>query len=169
MVPDDATVLKRSVASLVALATPIVEVCRSLAKVGRAGLWNEVADDLGMALAHQVRVPVDDDMIAALGAALAQPDTPWTKTPRLAFAPSDHLGRAHIAQKGGCCLAYTGHLEEPDPAELDEDHRAYLERFPRQPDQPRYCSTCTFRNFEDCTDRQLYWLEQRYAVAAAAG
>jgi len=45
--------------------------------------------------------------------------------------------------------------------------RAYRERFPSRPDEPRYCSTCSLRDLVDCEDRQRFWLEQERAARLA--
>lgn len=155
-------VLAATVRALIDACTPLVEACRSLAPVGRTGLWNEVGDSLGAAVAHQDVVAVSDDMVATLDQAVRAPGAPWGSRPSLRFAHSDLLGRVHIAQKGGCCLAYTGtEVEAPDPDDVDDDRRAYLERFPRGPDQPRYCTTCSFRAPVDCDARVVFWKERR--------
>jgi hypothetical protein len=159
-------VLARTVAALVEAVSPIVEACYRLARVGRTGLWNEVGDALGMALAHRRgrRVPVTPAMVAVLEHAVAVPGAPWRATPKLRFAESS-LGLVHVAQKGGCCLAYTRpRTQPPDLEELDEDRRAYLERFPVVPEAPPYCATCSFRDTADCDARQVFWMER-----AAAG
>jgi hypothetical protein len=79
------------------------------------------------------------------------------------------IGPVYVAQKGGCCLAYT--RPPPPPLnidELDAHYRAYLERFPQSEPHRRYCSTCSLRDFADCEARQLFWLEQlRDRVAPA--
>jgi hypothetical protein len=163
-------VIERAVAGLVTAVAPVVDACRGLAPVGRAGLWNEVADGLGMALAFQLGVPVADPMVAVLDAAVRVPGVPWKAKPALRWAGST-LGRIHVAQKGGCCLAYT----RPDVAPEDEDeapdpeHAEYLARFPRRPGEPRYCSTCSFRDEGDCDARQVYWLERTARTRTTAG
>ncbi|MGV8873207.1 MAG: hypothetical protein ACOH2Q_11830 [Rhodococcus sp. (in: high G+C Gram-positive bacteria)] len=51
---------------------------------------------------------------------------------------------------------------EPDPW-LD----AYRRRFPPEPQHLRYCSTCSLREFDDCADRQLFWLDQERSAREA--
>lgn len=162
MVADQAELLARAVHGVVVAGEPIVEACHGLARVGAAGLWNEVADSLGKAVAFQHLVQPTPAMLAILEAAVAVEGVPWKARPQLGFAPSDTLGPVHVAQKGGCCLAYTAPAEDvpsvDDPA-LTPYHRAYLTRFPVDPDQPRYCSTCSFRDPADTTARQVFWHE----------
>jgi hypothetical protein len=74
-------------------------------------------------------------------------------------------GPAYLGRKGGCCLAYQCPTEpEPDPGTLDDRERAHHERFPPHPDRPRYCSTCSLRDLDDCEERQLFWLQQERAT-----
>lgn len=103
----------------------------------------------------RARVAILERAVRVLGA-------PWGARPSLRFAHSDLLGTVHVVQKGGCCLAYTRtEVEAPDPDDLDDDRCAYLERFPRNPDQPRYCTTCAFRDPGDCDARLVFWRERR--------
>jgi hypothetical protein len=155
-------VLARTVHALIAACEPLVDACRSLAPVGRVGLWNEIGDSLGAAIAHQDIITVTNDMVAILERAVRVPGSPWGAHPSLRFAHSELLGRVHVVQKGGCCLAYTRtDVEAPDLDDLDDDRRAYLERFPRSPDQQRYCTTCSFRDPGDCDARLVFWRERR--------
>jgi hypothetical protein len=142
-------VLARPVHALVEACAPIVDACRSLATVGRAGLWNEIGDALGSSLAYQGSVAPTPAMLSVLDAAVRVPGVPWSTTPSLRFVHSDVLGPVHVAQKGGCCLAYT----VDRPAGDDED-------------SPRYCATCSFRTPADCDARRLSWLEGLVAAAA---
>lgn len=147
VVDDLGSVVRRAVASLVRAVEPVIEACHGLARVGRTGLWNEVGDALGSTLAHQDVVAVTDVMVETLEAAVAAPGVPWRSRPTLWFVESAALGRVHVAQKGGCCLAYTC------PADDDSD------------EEPAYCTTCSFRAPEDVASRQLVWR----AAADAAG
>ena len=159
-------VLARSVHTLVQGAcTPIIETCHSLATVGRVGLWNEIGDALGSSVAYRDRVAATPAMLTVLAAAVAVPGVPWSATPSLRFVQSDVLGAVHIAQKGGCCLAYT--IDHPPEAEDDEALRAFRQRFPLDDGNSRYCGTCSFRTPEDCDARRLFWLEHA-ALAAPA-
>lgn len=142
VVDDLGTVVRHAVASLVRAVDPVIEACHGLARVGRVGLWNEVGDALGAALAHQDAVAVTDAMVQVLEAAVAVPGAPWRARPRLGFADSPALGRVHVMQKGGCCLAYTCAADQPA-------------------DEPAYCTTCSFRAPEDAAARQLRWWEVR--------
>lgn len=154
--------LASTVHGLTTAVRPIIDACHRMARVGAAGLWNEVADSLGKAVAFQHVVPPTPAMLAILEAAVAVEGAPWKTRPRLGFAPSDTLGEVHVAQKGGCCLAYTAPAEDVPSADdptLTPYHRAYLTRFPVDPDQPRYCSTCSFRHPADATARQVFWHE----------
>jgi len=162
VVPDADDLLERTVRSLVSASAPIVDVCHGLARVGAAGLWNEVADAIGRSVAFQHLVEPTPAMLAVLRAAVAVDVAPWKASPRLGFAPSEALGPVHVVQKGGCCLAYTASAgEPPDPEDpgLTPYHRAYLRRFPVDPDRPRYCSTCSFRDAADTNARQVFWHE----------
>lgn len=157
-------VVRRTVRALAEAVSPIIDACHRLARVGRAGLWNEVGDSLGAAVAHQDHVPVTPVMLAVLGAAVAVPGVPWKARPRLGFAPSPVLGQVHVAQKGGCCLAYTRNPDTApsyDDPDLGPGERAYLQRFPVRPDEPRYCTTCSFRDPDDSAARQVFWAERR--------
>ncbi len=80
-VASSAVVLERTVTALAAASEPLVAACHGLARVGRAGLWNEVGDRLGMALAHQTVVPVTPAMVAVLEAATRVPGVPWRAQP----------------------------------------------------------------------------------------
>lgn len=131
-------VLERAVGSVIAAATPVVDGCRALAKVGRAGLWNEVGDSLGTALTYCVDPPVTPTMLAILDGAVRVPGVPWRARPGLRFADAS-FGRLHVAQKGGCCLAYTETGPEAD-----------------------YCLTCSFRDPADSDARQVAWMEEQH-------
>ncbi len=63
----------------------------------------------------------------------------------------------------GCCLASRCLLEEPDEP-LTGRPRAYRERFPPRPDEPRYCSTCSLRDLSGCEERPLFRLAQERAA-----
>ena len=157
--PDD--VVERTVEQLVVSVSPLIEACHRTARIGAVGLWNEVADNLGKALAFQHRVDPTPAMVALLDAAVRVAGVPWKARPRLGFVDSERLGSVHVVQKGGCCLAYT---VPHDPASIADDggtpyQRAYSLRFPLHPDQPRYCSTCSFRDPADSDARQLFWYE----------
>ena len=135
--------IRRAVEALVECCGPLVSACRSLASVGRVGLWNEIGDKLAMALAYQVQVPVTPAMVELLDAAWSVPGAPWRAKPRLAFTRSTVLGDVHVAQKGGCCLSYTA----PTAAE------------------PLYCEHCPFKAAVECDAAQVAWLEQEHARA----
>jgi len=166
VVTDHGAVVRRAVGALVDAAEPVVQACRGLARVGRAGLWNEVADGLGAALAHQDAVVVTDPMVATLEAAITGPGVPWRARPTLGFVDSPALGRVHVVQKGGCCLAYTRPVaDEPaDEPDLDPDRRDFLARFPVRPGEPAYCTTCSFREPGDAAARQVFWRERARAT-----
>lgn len=153
--------LQRTMRALVATVSPLIDACHRTTRVGIAGLWNEVADAFGTSLTFQHRVVPTPAMVAALEAALSVPGAPWKARPRLGFAESG-VGRVHVAQKGGCCLAYTADrtdLPTDDDGELDAYRAAYLARFPPAKGSPRYCSTCSFRDPEEIAARQMFWHE----------
>ena len=91
---------------------------------------------------------------------------PSSAVPRLRVADGpDGDGRAYLGRKAGCCLAYQCAVEdEPNPTTLTERERAYRARFPRRPDEPRYCSTCSLRDLAGCEEHQRFWLEQERAT-----
>lgn len=160
--PDLEVLLARTVHNLVSAVSPIIEACHRTARVGVIGLWNEVADELGKAVAYQHRVRPTPGMVAVLAAAVAVEGVPWKAKPRLGFAESERLGAVHVSLKGGCCLAYTvarDHVPKADDPDLSPYLRAYLGRFPIDPDTPRYCSTCSFRTPADAEARQVFWYE----------
>lgn len=144
---------ERLVAALVDVLDGVIEACHGLARVGRAGLWNEVGDGLGLCLAYQLDEPVDEDALRRLDVVLATPGAPWRARPSLRFADAA-FGRVHVAQKGGCCLAYTA-PPEPEPGPAD--------------DSPTYCDTCSFRPADECDRRQVEWLERQRADRQVAG
>jgi len=155
--------LARTVDSLVTFLDPLIEACHRLARTGRTGLWNEVADRLGLAVAHAHAIPTRTDIVDLLARAVRTNRTPWNATPTLRIIDTT-TGPAYIGQKGGCCLAYTCPLHEADDSTgLDDDHSAYLQRFPEQSDEPRYCTTCKFRDPADSEQRQRFWLERHHA------
>jgi len=159
-------VVARAVDALVDAVRDVIGACHGLATVGRAGLWNEVGDGLGTALAHQDDVPVTDPMLDVLRVAVERPGVPWRARPDLALADSELAGRVHVVRKGGCCLAYTRPAEivpDADDPDLDEEHRAFLRRFPDPPGTPRWCTTCSLRTMEDSTARQVWWRERQRA------
>lgn len=153
-------VLACAVDALIATVGDVVEACHGLARVGRAGLWNEVGDGLGAAAAHHGSLPVDERVVEVLRHAVDRPGVPWRTRPDLLLVESERLGTVHLARKGGCCLAYTRPVEEIPEGDLDEDRRAYRSRFPEPPGAPRYCMSCSFRTIEDSTARQLWWRER---------
>jgi hypothetical protein len=158
-VKDPQLVRELTVLALVAVVTPVVDFCHSLTRVGRAGLWNEVGDSLGTAVTFSPSAPVAQDVVETLDAAVHVRGAPWKSYPTLRIADSV-LGSVYIAQKGGCCLAYTRPTDpSPDLDHLDPAYNAYLERFPLETDRRRYCTTCALRDFDDCEARQLFWLE----------
>jgi hypothetical protein len=163
-------VRRGAVDALVATLTPVVEVARSLATVGRASLWAEVADGLGTATAGSPELDTCASTIAPLEALLRIPGVPWRATPRLWCASSD-CGVLVVGQKGGCCLAYLNvGLDEADVAP-DSDYGIFLSRFPHAAGEPGSCSTCRFRTPEEVEARQVFWAELAAArrVRSAAG
>jgi hypothetical protein len=162
VLPDVDAVCRATVAGLAALLTPVLGVCRTLARVGWTSLWAEVADGLGMALTFTPRLREAPSAVGPLRLLLETPGAPWKKHPELWVG--DPSGRPFVmGRKGGCCLAYTEEREPADPADpdLEDYHRAYLKRFPPSPGACDYCSTCSFRSHDDVEARQLFWLEHR--------
>ncbi len=123
---------------LVEVLTPVIDACHDLGRTGRTGLWNEVADGLGLSVAHHPDIPAHSDVIDTLVRAVRTPGVPWRATPTLRIVDSAG-GPVYVGQKGGCCLAYT--CAGP-------------------PGEPRYWTTCKFRAPADSEQRQLFWIER---------
>ncbi|MGJ7441809.1 hypothetical protein [Aquipuribacter sp. MA13-6] len=163
VVADEAEVVTRTVDSLVRSVRPVVDALRGIARVGARSLWAEVADGIGMSTTLQPDLPVREDVVHRLRAALTAPGAPWRVSPtvRTASAP---WGPVYLGQKGGCCLAYQRPSPDevvPDDADLTDALREYYARFPPETGTRRVCSTCSLRDPQGCADRQLWWLEQR--------
>lgn len=159
-------VLRGTVDALVATLAPIVDVLRSLAKVGRVSLWAEVADGLGLATAGMPALDDGAHTIAVLQGLLDAPEAPWRSTPRMWCASSGGDGLV-IGRKGGCCLAYlNAENDATDAADLDAgtDYGRFVARFPRAAGEPAYCSTCRFRAADDVEARQVFWAELKAAA-----
>jgi hypothetical protein len=73
---DPQIVRELTVLALMAVVTPIIDFCHSLTRVGRAGLWNEVGDALGTAVAFQSSIPVEPEVVDSLAAAVARSECP---------------------------------------------------------------------------------------------
>lgn len=160
LVPDEVALVTRTVDSLVVAVRPLVDAARARARVGARALWAEIADEVGMATLYQPELPVRDDVVARLRAALRAPGAPWRVSPSLRTV-STSWGRAYLGQKGGCCLAYQRPDREPVPeAELTDSLREYYARFPPETGARRVCTTCSLRDPEGCAARQLWWLEK---------
>lgn len=133
--PDD--MLRRCVGAVVEVVAPIIDGCHGLARVGRAGLWNEVGDCLG--LAFDDTVPATESVRELLMAAASVPAAPWRAKPSIEIVDDEVLGPVLLRRKGGCCLAY----------QCDHGESAG--------DGPHYCTTCKFRDPDDSRARQLFW------------
>ncbi len=152
-------VLPRTMAALVEVAAPLIEACRGLAKVSVSGLWDEVADGVVSELAYCDKLDVTPLAEEIVTAAVAVPGMPWKARPKLVWAESDVLGRVLIAQKGGCCLAFTCRREPAPESELTGPQLAYRQRFGLDPVGKRYCGTCRFRDLDDVVERRVAWAE----------
>ncbi|WP_336922207.1 hypothetical protein [Aquipuribacter sp. SD81] len=164
LVRDEDELVTRTVDSLVRAVRPLVDAARGLARVGARALWAEVADEVGMATLYQPHLPVRDEVVHRLQAALQAPGAPWRVSPHVRTV-STPWGRAYLGQKGGCCLAY----QRPEPEPLAEEHltdamREYYARFPPETGAQRVCTTCSLRDPAGCAERQLWWLEQNLAT-----
>ncbi len=163
VVATEDEVVARTVDALVRVVRPVVDGVRRTARVGARALWAEVADGIGMSPTYQPHLPVREDVVERLRAALTAPGVPWRVSPtvRTASAP---WGPAYVGQKGGCCLAY----QRPDTSEpvaeadLTPGLRAYRALFPPETGAARVCATCSLRDPQGCADRQLWWLQQRH-------
>jgi hypothetical protein len=145
----------RVAAALVEAVRPVIDACHGLARVGKAGMWNEVGDGFASALVYQATIPVTEPDVEAMRALIATPGVPWKARATLRVVTTDH-GRVCVMQKGGCCLVFTGDYDHDDE-ELDDDRRAYRDRFSDPPGAPNYCVNCPRRDFADCQARQLWW------------
>ncbi|MFC5381599.1 hypothetical protein [Aquipuribacter nitratireducens] len=164
LVADEAELVTRTVDALVRAVRPLVDAVRGLARVGARALWAEVADEVGMATLYQPQLPVRDDAVARLQAALQAPGAPWRVSPSVRTV-STSWGRAYLGQKGGCCLAYQ--RPDPDPVpdeEMTDALREYHARFPPERGTKRVCTTCSLRDPAGCAERQLWWLEKSLAT-----
>jgi hypothetical protein len=163
VVRDDRAVAALAVDALAPAVEPVVAACRTLARVGTSGLWTEVADRFGLAVLHELDLPVDPAVVDRLQEALHTPGRPWRRAPELRVAHGPD-GPAYLGRKGGCCLAYRC---PPGPAldldALDERLRTWYTRFPLD-DGPRYCSTCSLRDLAGCEERQRFWTAQERAA-----
>lgn len=167
-----AEVLPRTMAALIDVVGPIVEACRGLARVSRVGLWDQVADGLVCDLAYREGLRVTPLAEEVVEAAVALAGMPWRARPRLVWAHSEILGRMLVAQKGGCCLAFTSKREPAPECELSPAMLAYRQRFGVDRPGKRYCATCPFRDTADVVERRVAWAELRHqheAQLAGAG
>lgn len=119
-------------------ARPLVAGCRVLARVGSAGLWNEVGDGFALGVAHQLRLAGDGQVASLLGRATAVAGMPWRAQPEVRVVASAH-GPVFVVRKGGCCLAHTAPSGE-------------------------YCGTCSLRDWSSCCSHQLAWLRQQHTT-----
>lgn len=162
VVADETRLAGAAVQALARAVEPLVEACRGLARVGRNALWAEVADRFGLPVLHEPDLPVDGAVVERLQLAVRGPDRPWRAVPQLRVALTA-AGWGYLGRKGGCCLAYQSTAPEPDPETLPASERAYRERFPDRPGEPRYCSTCALRDLDGCEQRQIFRLAQARA------
>lgn len=162
VVEGDDDLHRRAVDTLVSALSPLVDACCSLGRTGRTGLWNEVADGLGLSVTHQTSVPTRVDIVDTLARAVRTPNSPWGAGPTLRIVDTA-AGPVYIGQKGGCCLTYTCPAVDAAPEDYDDDYRAFLDRFPERPGERRYCSTCKFRDPLDSELRQRFWIERQQA------
>ncbi len=127
--------LDRTMGGVVRTLWPVIEAIRALARVGRAGLWNEVVDGFAMSICFDRTLPVHPAAVRMLLDAIGRPARPWKATPTLEISTAT-FGPCYVGQKGGCCLAYTNRSTPPG-GDVD------------------FCSTCRFRTWDDCKSRQL--------------
>jgi len=149
-----------AVEALVAASEPVVTACRGLARVGRPGLWAEVADGFGLAVLSRSDLPVAGEVVERIRRAVRTTGCPWRRVPDLRVAPT-RSGPAYLGRKGGCCLSYQCRPVEPQAVTAGE--RAFRTRFPCDPGEPRYCSTCSLRDLSGCEQRQVFWVEHERA------
>lgn len=158
VVPSFDDVARIATLHLADTVAPVVEACRRLARVGVAGLWNEIGDACTMAVHRREGLGIDDAMLDVLHRATRTPGVPWRAHARLWLVETPN-GTACVGQKGGCCRAYLAPDEEED--DDDPDVAAFWQRFPRPPGAPLYCGTCSLRDPVEAESRQLFWFERR--------
>ncbi|PWJ56238.1 hypothetical protein SAMN06264364_101213 [Quadrisphaera granulorum] len=152
VVADEADVVATGLTSLVCAAEPVVDAVRTLARVGRAALWAEVADAFVLA-GRSTGHASPGAVVERLNAAVRTPGAPWRSPARL-WITNGPGGRATIVgQKGGCCLAYQ--CPTPPDEDLDEQTRAWYALFPADRHGRHYCNTCSLISPQDCQARQL--------------
>lgn len=146
--PDDRSVADAAVSGLVALVAPVVEICRTMARVGRAGLWNEVGDGAtANVLAYEVARPVTEVVVERVRLLGASRHAPWRA--RAATWVGSAAGQpVYFAHRGGCCLAYREHSMEQGGDDLG--------------DGP-WCATCSLRTRADAERLQRAWLDETLA------
>lgn len=158
-VDDDAAERdRRCLAALVATLEPIIDEARAMTKVGRAGLWNAVIDAMGHAVMYQDAFTPEARFAAEVRRLVDTPDQPWKARPDVRGIATD-LGDVCVAQRGGCCLVYTGTWpDDPDDGhEHDEMHERFDTLFGDPPGSPGYCNDCSLRAEEDCFARLVWW------------
>ncbi len=112
-----------TVAALIDAVTPLIDACHGLARIGRAGLWNEVADGLATTVGFDATLSVHARAVDPLANAVTVGGAPWKAQPSVRIVDAA-TGPTYIVQKGGCCLAYT-RPRDPDvtnPGRLDDKH-----------------------------------------------
>jgi hypothetical protein len=145
----------RAVAALVAVARPLLDTLRPLSGLGSPGLWAEVGDGFGEALAFQSTLPVSADSLAVVRGLADAAGAPWKTQPELWPVPGDER-TVCVMQKGGCCLAYT----EPAADAPEDEETRLLREHVGENGGPRYCSNCSLRPAESCEAHQV-WLAGR--------
>jgi hypothetical protein len=145
---------RRTIEGLVSTVGPIVDACHGLAKVGKNGLWSAVVDALGSAIVFQTEFPITPSRVDTLLSLTEAMPAPWRARPIVQAVPTE-FGHVCVAQRSGCCLAYTATF--PDDHEDDEPHRLFELAFGEPPEAPSYCADCSLRSLEDCVARQVWW------------
>lgn len=155
VVAEHQQVREAALGSVVAVAQPLVDRLRTLAKVGRPSLWAEVGDRMGLAVTYDPAVVVDERVAEELRAVVRQPMAPWRATPDLVVGPTA-AGPAYLGRKGGCCLAFQCAGADEPPPEPGSWGSVFRERFP---DRREYCSTCPLLDAQERRARQRLWVE----------
>jgi len=121
---------------MIAVARPIIDACRGLAKVAAVGLWNEIGDALGLSVDNEHGVPHRRDVVHVLDRAVRSPSAQWRARCVMRIVDHEVLGPVFVKQKGGCCLAY-------------------LSQLPDGSNEQRYCSTRSVLDWDECARCQL--------------
>jgi hypothetical protein len=120
------------------LCEPWIEALARRSGRGVAGLWAQVADDVG-----RVAVLLDDPVrdVSRVERLLATPGARWRTKPRFWRAATENKSRL-IQHRGSCCLWYRCEVAQRPSS-------------PAEQAGPQYCTACLFRSSADVEARTL--------------